>query len=504
MVLSAFGPVMAFPAKTSILLLLALELLWAPIASASYAIYIGKNLTADGSVMIGGSGDEVSSHWLEVVPGATHPEGATVTVGVTAEAFMPGAFSEIPQAAETFRYLTMNYSEYEGFPPPLTNGGLNEHNVAGRDVWSPSRPELVAMTPNPQTGPQYSDLSRIAMERARSAREAVAIIGALIDQYGYSTYGGNSHMFADEQEGWVLLNFAGGQGLWVAERLGPDDIRMSYPGYIGDIPLDFDSDDDFMGSANFIDFAVEQGWYDPDSNEAFNVTRVYGVDAERYPRSVMEAELRAAAPIDLRAMMNAVRDPRIAKDSTGYGQVAALKATGHPDLNLLWIAATGSVTAPFIPYRIGVQSIAPQFGKHRYLTKGEAAGFLLRDWQIQEATEFAGRTFKRLMYFTCDRPEQFLPEVTEALTAFETRLMAEQETVVAVANTLFDADKPELARDYLTRYSAESGLAGLRLGNALLASIEARTEVLYGYRAPEGGVVSELTYDRIDCLPDAD
>ena len=174
--------------------------------------------------MIGGSGDEVSSHWLEVVPGAVHPEGATVTVGVTAEAFMPGAFSEIPQAAETYRYLTMNYSEYEGFPPPLTNGGLNEHNVAGRDVWSPSRDELVAMTPNPQTGPQYSDLSRIAMERARTAREAVEIIGALIDEYGYSTYGGNSHMFADEQEGWVLLNFAGGKGLWIAERLGPDDM----------------------------------------------------------------------------------------------------------------------------------------------------------------------------------------------------------------------------------------------------------------------------------------
>jgi hypothetical protein len=47
-----------------------------------------------------------------------------------------------------------------------------------------------------------------------------------------------------------------------------------------------------------------------------------------------------------------------------------------------------------------VQRIAPQFGKHRYLTKGEASAFLTRDWQIQEATEFAGRLFKRLMYFT--------------------------------------------------------------------------------------------------------
>jgi dipeptidase len=468
---------------------------------SSYAIYVGKNLTADGSVMIGGSGDEVSSHWLEVVPGADHPAGATITVGVTPEAFMPGHFIEIPQARRTYRYLTMNYSEYEGFPPPLTNGGLNEHNVAGRDVWSPSRPELVAMTPNPQTGPQYSDLSRIAMERARTAREAVEIIGALIDEHGYSTYGGNSHMFADENEGWVLLDFAGGQGLWIAERLGPDDVRMSYPGYVHEIPLDFQESDDFMGSDNFVSFAVEQGWYDPDSGEPFNVTKIYGVDEERYPRSAMEKELREAAPIDLRAMMNAVRDPRISMDSTGYGQVAQLRDNGRRDMNLLWVAPTGSVTAPFVPYRIGVQKIAPQYGKHRYLTKGEATRFVTPDWQIQEATEFAGRTFKRLMYYTCDHPGKFLPEVNEALTAFEDHMIAEQATVVEIAETLFEADKDDLARDYLTRYSHERGREALALGNALLASIEARTELLYGFREPEGDVVSLLRYDRVNCLP---
>lgn len=467
----------------------------------SYAIYIGKNLTADGSVMIGGSGDEVSSHWLEVVPGADHPAGATITVGVTPEAFMPGQFIEIPQAGRTYRYLTMNYSEYEGFPPPLTNGGLNEHNVAGRDVWSPSRPELVEMTPDPQTGPQYSDLSRIAMERARTAREAVEIIGALIDEHGYSTYGGNSHMFADENEGWVLLDFAGGQGLWIAERLGPDDVRMSYPGYIHEIPLDFQETGDYMGSDNFVSFAVEQGWYDPGSGEPFNVTKIYGVEEERYPRSAMEKELRAAAPIDLRAMMNAVRDPRISMDSTGYGQVAQLRDNGRADMNLLWVAPTGSVTAPFIPYRIGVRKIAPQYGKHRYLTKGEATRFVTPDWQIREATEFAGRTFKRLMYYTCDHPEKFLPEVNEALTAFENHMIAEQATVIETAGTLFEAGKDDLALDYLTRYSHERGQEALALGNALLASVEARTGLLYGFREPEGDVVSLLRYDRVNCLP---
>jgi dipeptidase len=470
-------------------------------AVASYAIYVGKNLTRDGGVFIGGSGDEVSSHWLEVVPARDHAQDAVITVGVTEEAFLPGRLSTIPQVPHTWRYLTMNYSEYQGFPPPLTNGGLNEHNVAGRDVWSPSRQELLDWTSKTQTGPQYSDLSRIAMERARTAREAVEIIGALIDRYGYTTYGGNSHMFADENEGWVLIEYAGGKGLWIAERLGPDDVRVSYPGYIHEVPLDFRDRDDFLGSANFISFAIEQGWFDPGAGRPFNPAEVYGDNPARYPRHELEAELRAAAPIDLRRFMDAVRDVRLSKDSTGYGQVAELRDRGRPELNLLWVAPTGSVTAPFIPYRIGVQSIAPQYGKHRYLTKGEGTRFLTEDWQVQEATEFAFQTFKRLMYFTCDHPEKFLPEVTEALTAFENRLIAEQQAVLDSANALFDAGRADLATGYLTEHSRNAGREGLLLGNALLGSIEARTAVVFGYRAPKTEVMSALDYERVDCRP---
>jgi dipeptidase len=478
---------------------LALLLAASDAALASYAIYVGKNLTSDGSVLLGGSGDEVSGHWLEVVPAAEHPEGATLTVGATEQAYMPGRLMDIPQARHTARFLTMNYSAFEGFPAPLTNGGLNEHNVAARDVWSDSRPELVEMTPNPQSGPQYSDLSRIVMQRARSAREAAQLVGQLIDAYGYTTYGGNSHLFADENEGWVLINYAGGQRLWIAQRLGPDEVRMSYPGYIGDVPADFLQRDDWMGSAHFIRFAVEQGWYDPDAGEAFNATRVYGTADVREARAQIEQELRRDAPIDLRRFMDTVRDPRISKDSTGYGQVARLVLRSRPEMNLLWVAPTGSVTAPFIPYRVGVQRIAPQFGRHRYLGEGEASRFLTRDWQIQEATEFAGRTFKRLMYYTCERPEVFLPEVTAALTAFENRLMAEQQDLEDTAEILFAAGRGDLALAALTGYSEQAGAEALEIGHALLASIETRTRLLHGWRAPRGETVSELDYDMISC-----
>ena len=119
---------------TSTLVAAVVALIASP-AWASYAIYVGKNLTADGSVFIGGTGDEPSSHWLEIVPRKNHTAGETVSVGVTKEANYPGEMIDIPQVPVTAKYITMNYSEYRGFPAPLTNGGLNEYGVAARDVW---------------------------------------------------------------------------------------------------------------------------------------------------------------------------------------------------------------------------------------------------------------------------------------------------------------------------------------------------------------------------------
>lgn len=61
----------------------------------SYGIDIGRAHTADGIPYLAGYGDEPSSHWLEIVPRRTPPEGATITVGVTPQAVMPGRLSEI-------------------------------------------------------------------------------------------------------------------------------------------------------------------------------------------------------------------------------------------------------------------------------------------------------------------------------------------------------------------------------------------------------------------------
>lgn len=484
----------------------------APDAGASYGYYVGKNLTADGSVLLGGTGEEPSSHWLEIVPRQSHPANATITVGATASASLPARLIEIPQVRETFRYITMNYTSYAGFPAPITNGGLNEHQVAMRDIWSPSRDELVAMTPRDQTGPNYSDLARIALERAETAREAVEIIGALIDEFGYTTYGGNSHLIADANEGWVVLEFAGGQGLWVAERLGANDVRVSYPGYIGDVPEDYLSRDDWMGSPNLIAFAVEQDWYDPDSAQAFNVDRVYGLGGiMRHPGTkyvspqMLEEEFRAMAPVTPRAMMAMVRDPRIADDHAGYGQVAQLRDDlPHPDLALLWVAPTGSVTAPFLPWWIGTRDVPAEYGQHRYLTEGSGPNFINPDFQLREATEFAGRVFKRLMYYTCAHPEELLDRVQGTLQAFEDNIRSAVPHIERAAALAHAAGEPAAAQALLTRESHARAAEALSIGRDLVAGIGTEVRLRHGIPpAPKAGDINDGGA-AVSCLVGAD
>ena len=479
---------------------------------ASYGYYVGKNLTADGSVLIGGTGEEPSSHWLEIVPRRMHAAGAMITVGATGEASLPARLSEIPQVRETFRYITMNYTSYAGFPAPLTNGGLNEHQVAIRDIWSPSRQELVEMTPPDQTGPNYSDLARIALERATSAREAVEIIGGLINEYGYTTYGGNSHLIADENEGWVVIQYAGGQGLWAAERLGPDDIRVNYPGYIEEVPANFMDHPDYMASPNFYAFAIDRGWYDPASGTALNADLVYGGNngRTRHPGTKyvspgdLEEELRAMAPVTVEEFMALVRDPRIADDHAGYGQVASLRDDlEDPALALLWVAPTGSVTAPFVPWWIGTQSVPAEYGQHRYLTEEAAPSFINPRFQLQEATEFAGRTFKRLMYYTCARPEEQLERVQRTFQAFEAGMLGQIPRIERLAALGLREDRA-LGEALLTEYSHSRAREALALGNKLLAGIEAEMQTRYGIPEPPPGADINAGGVAVSCLVGAD
>jgi dipeptidase len=151
---------------------------------------------------------------------------------------------------------------------------------------------------------------------------------------------------------------------------------------------------------------------------------------------------------------------------------------------VLWVAAASSTTAPFIPWHIGATEVPVEFQRHRYLTEGEAEAFQDPERQGLESTKYAFRVFKRLFYLTKEHPEEFQPEVMETFTAFEAGLIADQLAVEKTALTLFNAGENDLARKYLTEYSSGKALDGLRLGETLAESLEARTKALYRIRRP--------------------
>ncbi|EMA51293.1 C69 family dipeptidase [Halococcus salifodinae] len=470
----------------------------------SIGFYVGSDLTDDGSTMLGGFGHEQSSHWIDIVPRQQFPKDATTTVGVTENASISGELMEIPQAEETNKYISSFYSEWAGFPPPLTNGGLNEHGLAARDIWSPSREELVTMAEEaaPLRGPQYSDLAQAAMERASTAQEAVEVVGGLMDEHGYSTYGGNSHLFADENEGWVFINFAHPDGdLWAAERLGSDEVRVSYFGYILDFPADHEDNPDFMASDKLLSFAKEQGWWDG-RGDTLNLLDVYGVgefpaekpvedyiyatffqDA-RHPLK-REKELENQTPLSLEDMLAVVRDPRWSTDFAGYGQVAHLRPDAHKKLQTLWTAVTSAITTPFVPIPIAAEEVPPEFRQHRYMTKNSASNFLDHGWQFQEGTRYATREFKRLLYLTGERPSEFLPGVVGAIEGFEQELLAERDTIEKAAQKLFESGDNQAAHDLITDNVEQRLLDSLQLGMDLNEGVEAEIRERFGYQEPE-------------------
>ena len=447
----------------------------------SIALYVGSALTEDGSVLLAGFGHEPSSHWLEVTESAHFPAGTTLEVGITEEARLPGRRIRVAQEGGTARFVSSNYSEFAGFPSPLTNGGLNEHGVAARTVWSPSRPELVERTPSPQTGMSYSDLARSVMERATTAREAAELVGELVEAHGYATYGGNSFLFADSEEGWMVITYAGGERLWAAERLGEEDVRVLYPGYIREFPVDFQDDLGYLASEHLVDFATGEGWFDPSEGRTLDLPRVFGrpfpsepsVDDAvfRYPPE-REEEVRDLAPVSLEDAFAWVRDPRWSDDRAGYGQVAHLRPDVPGELETLWVSVAPAVSAPLVPFHVGARDVPLEFKQHRYMTAGASSTFLDPRVALLEGTRSAFRAFKRLFYLTCSDPEAFYGPVTAELEELERGLLDEVVRTEEVASELLATDRLDQARDLLTVHLHERLLEGMELAIRLAEAVE--------------------------------
>ena len=129
----------------------------------------GRKATADGSVMVTYAADSHNLYgMLSHTPAADHPKGAMRKV-VEWDTSKP--LGEIPQVAHTYNVV----------------GNMNEHQVCiGESTWG-GRPELVDTTGNSII--DYGSLIQIALERSKTAREALDVMTDLVDKYGYASSG---------------------------------------------------------------------------------------------------------------------------------------------------------------------------------------------------------------------------------------------------------------------------------------------------------------------------
>jgi dipeptidase len=217
------------------------------------SIIVGKKATTDGSVLLGHNEDW--GNYLKplcFVPREKHnPE----------DSFTLKDGQKIPQVAETYAFIW----------PAAECNGINEHQVAIVDDTGSCREELFQK----ERGLDLEEFLKLALQRSKTAREAIQVMGKLIEKYGYRSHNGkwgDIFSIADANEGWWMEVTIG--GLWAAQRV-PDDgfVVLANRFRIGEVDLNDSSR--FLGADNLISYATEKGWYNPEQGP-FNFSQIYG------------------------------------------------------------------------------------------------------------------------------------------------------------------------------------------------------------------------------------
>ena len=202
---------------------------------------ITKGATADGSMVVTHSDDdELSDQRVIRVPAADHPAGGHRAIMPESYPYHPyprmatrerGPAYDTPGWPSTepigwIRQVAHPYAYFDG-----NYGIVNDHGLMMGECTNGAKyePRYVNSEDADWTGRHVrlfysSELSRVALERCRTAREAIALMGELIDRYGYYSTG-ETLLVADEDEAWVFemcaLPSETHHSAWVAQRV-PD------------------------------------------------------------------------------------------------------------------------------------------------------------------------------------------------------------------------------------------------------------------------------------------
>jgi dipeptidase len=213
-------------------------------------ILVSKGASVDGSVMISYNAD--AGGFMEPLyfrPHATWKEGDSVEV----YEWDSGKFlRKIPQVPETYQVI----------------GLINEHQVSIGETTYGGREELR----DTLGGIDYGSLMQLALQRAKTAREAIKVMTDLVAEYGYYSEG-ESFSIADKNEVWIMEMIGKGPGnkgaVWVALKVPDGYISMhANKSRIRQFPLD--DPDNCLYAEDVISFAKEKGfWKEEDGPFSF-------------------------------------------------------------------------------------------------------------------------------------------------------------------------------------------------------------------------------------------
>jgi len=139
-------------------------------------------------------------------------------------------------------------------------GNINEHQVAiGETTWG-GRKELR----DPKAIMDYGSLMYITLQRAKTAREAIKIMGDLVEEYGYYS-SGESFSISDKNEVWIMEMIPKGPekkgAVWVARKV-PDGYISGHANQarIRQFPLK-DKKNNTIYEKDVIKLAREKGYF---------------------------------------------------------------------------------------------------------------------------------------------------------------------------------------------------------------------------------------------------
>ena len=223
------------------LLLLSAFLGLVDMANACTNFIVGKKASADGSVICTYNADDYGLFInLCHYPAGTHPKGTIRKIFNWDTNKYQGV---IPEAPQTYNVI----------------GNINEFQVSIAETTYGGREEM-----EDSTGIlDYGSLIYLALQRSKTAREAIQVMTTLAQTYGYNS-GGETFTICDPNEAWIMEMMGKGPGskgvVWVALRV-PDDAICAHANQSRITKFNMNDKANVLYSKDVVSFARSKGWF---------------------------------------------------------------------------------------------------------------------------------------------------------------------------------------------------------------------------------------------------